>query len=45
MRLMHRLLLLIWLAGLIGATPVLAVQPDEVLPDQKLEARARDLSR
>ena len=45
MRFMHRLLLLIWLVGLIGATPVLAVQPDEVLPDQKLEARARDLSR
>lgn len=45
MRFMHRLLLLIWLVGLIGATPVLAVQPDEVLPDRKLEARARDLSR
>jgi cytochrome c-type biogenesis protein CcmH len=26
-------------------TPVLAVQPDEVLADQALEARARDLSR
>lgn len=45
MRFMHRSLLLIWLVGLIGATPVLAVQPDEVLPDRKLEARARDLSR
>jgi cytochrome c-type biogenesis protein CcmH len=42
---MRRLLLLIWLVGLIGATPVRAVQPDEVLPDPKLEARARDLSR
>ena len=42
---MHRLLLFIWLMGAIGATPALAVQPDEVLPDQKLEARARDLSR
>ena len=42
---MHRFLLFIWLMGLIGTTPVLAVQPDEVLPDQKLETRARDLSR
>ncbi len=41
---MHRLLLLIWLIG-VGAAPVLAVQPDEVLPDQQLETRARDLSR
>src|ERR1041385_2537859 len=42
---MRRWLLLIWLVGSIGATPVQAVQPDEVLPDPKLEARARDLSR
>ena len=41
---MHRLLLFIWLMG-VGATPVLAVQPDEVLPDQRLETRARNLSR
>jgi len=41
---MRRLLLLIWLMG-VGATPVLAVQPDEVLPDQQLETRARNLSR
>ena len=41
---MRRLLLLIWLMG-VGATPVLAVQPDEVLPDQRLETRARNLSR
>jgi cytochrome c-type biogenesis protein CcmH len=41
---MPRLLLLIWLMG-VGATPVLAVQPDEVLPDQQLETRARNLSR
>jgi cytochrome c-type biogenesis protein CcmH len=42
---MHRLLLLVWIIGSVGATPALAVQPDEVLPDQKLEVRARDLSR
>lgn len=42
---MRRLLLLLCLVGSIGATPVLAVQPDEVLPDQKLETRARNLSR
>ena len=41
---MPRLFLLIWLMG-VGATPVLAVQPDEVLPDQRLETRARNLSR
>ena len=42
---MHRLLLFIWLMAAIGATPALAVQPDEVLPDQRLETRARNLSR
>ena len=31
--------------ALIGATPALAVQPDEVLSDPALEARARALSR
>jgi cytochrome c-type biogenesis protein CcmH len=31
--------------ALIAASPVLAVQPDEVLPDPALEARARALSR
>jgi cytochrome c-type biogenesis protein CcmH len=31
--------------ALVSAVPALAVQPDEVLPDQKLEARARTLSR
>ena len=41
---MHRLFLFVWLMG-VGATPVLAVQPDEVLPDQQLETRARNLSR
>jgi cytochrome c-type biogenesis protein CcmH len=29
----------------IFATPVFAVQPDEILPDAALESRARDLSR
>jgi cytochrome c-type biogenesis protein CcmH len=35
-----------WLAVVValGATPALAVQPDEVLPDPALEARARALS-
>ncbi len=40
-----RLLWLVLLAAVVGATPAVAVQPDEVLPDQRLEARARDLSR
>jgi cytochrome c-type biogenesis protein CcmH len=31
--------------ALVGATPALAVQPDEVLSDPALEARARALSR
>jgi cytochrome c-type biogenesis protein CcmH len=31
--------------ALLLATPVLAVQPDEVLPDPALEARAREISR
>jgi len=42
---MRWLLMLVWLLALTGATPVFAVQPDEVLPDQQLEARARNLSR
>jgi cytochrome c-type biogenesis protein CcmH len=33
------------LAALAAATPAVAVQPDEMLADPKLEARARDLSR
>lgn len=33
------------LALAIIATPVLAVQPDEILPDPALEARARNLSK
>jgi cytochrome c-type biogenesis protein CcmH len=32
-------------AALAAAAPVLAVEPNEMLKDQKLEARARDLSR
>jgi cytochrome c-type biogenesis protein CcmH len=40
-----RLLALVLFITLTGATPVLAVQPDEVLSDQQLEARARNLSR
>ena len=32
------------LAALLGSPPALAVQPDEVLSDPKLEQRARDLS-
>lgn len=33
------------LALMLVATPALAVQPDEILPDPALEARARDISR
>lgn len=33
------------LALLLLATPVVAVQPDEILADQVLEGRARDISR
>jgi len=32
------------MAGLAFSSPVYAVQPDEILPDPKLEQRARDLS-
>ena len=42
---MRRLFWLMLLVALTGAMPVLAVQPDEVLADQRLETRARDLSR
>ena len=41
---MRRLAVLALLLGL-AAAPVAAVQPDEVLSDPALEARARDLSR
>lgn len=33
------------LAGLLLATPALAVQPDEMLPDPVMESRARDISK
>ena len=33
------------LGFLLAATPVFAVQPDEVLPDAALESRAREISR
>jgi cytochrome c-type biogenesis protein CcmH len=42
---MRRLFWLMLLVALTGAMPVFAVQPDEVLADQRLETRARDLSR
>jgi len=40
-----RTLILLLTAGLMAwAVPVRAVQPDEILPDPKLEERARDIS-
>jgi cytochrome c-type biogenesis protein CcmH len=42
---MRRFAWLAVLAGLLAGAPGLAVQPDEVLPDPALEARARTLSR
>jgi cytochrome c-type biogenesis protein CcmH len=42
---MRRFAWLALLAGLLAGAPGLAVQPDEVLPDPALEARARNLSR
>jgi cytochrome c-type biogenesis protein CcmH len=41
---MRSIALLLFLA-LVAATPVRAVQPDEVLADHRLETRARELSR
>ena len=41
---MHRILLLCCLL-LVGIAPAAAVQPDEMLADPALEARARDISR
>ena len=40
-----RLLPILLLVAALLAPPVLAVQPDEVLPDPALEARAREISR
>jgi cytochrome c-type biogenesis protein CcmH len=42
---MRRLALIALLAALVAPTAALAVQPDEMLKDPALEARARDLSR
>jgi cytochrome c-type biogenesis protein CcmH len=42
---MRKLGLTIMLIAALLATPAVAVQPDEVLPDPKLEERARNLSR
>ena len=41
----HWLQLILVVASLFTATPSWAVQPDEILPDPALEARARTLSR
>ncbi len=40
-----RSLTLVFVLALLGAAAALAVQPDEILPDPALEARARALSR
>ena len=42
---MRRFAWLAVLAGLLAGGPGLAVQPDKILPDPALEARARNLSR
>jgi cytochrome c-type biogenesis protein CcmH len=42
---MSRLRTILLALALIGATPTLAVQPDEILSDPALEARARALSK
>ena len=42
---MRRLALIALLAALLAPAAALAVQPDEILKDPALEARARDLSR
>jgi cytochrome c-type biogenesis protein CcmH len=44
MRFSTLLRLLVVATALAGATPSFAVQPDEILPDPKLETRARGLS-
>jgi cytochrome c-type biogenesis protein CcmH len=41
----NRFHLLLVAVSLFAAAPSFAVQPDEILPDPALEARARDLSR
>jgi cytochrome c-type biogenesis protein CcmH len=42
---MERLRSLLLICALLVATPAWAVQPDEILPDAALEARARSLSK
>jgi cytochrome c-type biogenesis protein CcmH len=42
---MQALRILLLLAGVLAAIPAAAVQPDEMLADQRLETRARELSR
>lgn len=42
---MRALLLLLTLLLILGVAPAYAVQPDEVLSDPAMEARARDLSK
>ncbi len=42
---MKRLALIVMLALGLPAAPALAVQPDEVLADPEMEARARDISK
>lgn len=42
---MRKLCALVVGLALVSATPALAVQPDEILKDPSLEARARNLSR
>jgi cytochrome c-type biogenesis protein CcmH len=42
---MQRLRSLLMVFALVASTPAWAVQPDEVLPDAALEARARTLSK
>jgi cytochrome c-type biogenesis protein CcmH len=42
---MGKLRILLFFAALLGALPVFAVQPDEMLANPQLEARARALSR
>jgi cytochrome c-type biogenesis protein CcmH len=42
---MRRLRFAIAMLGVLYAAPLHAVQPDEILPDAKLEERARNLSR
>jgi cytochrome c-type biogenesis protein CcmH len=42
---MRRMRVVIAMLALLQAAPAFAVQPDEILPDAKMEERARNLSR